>query len=293
RVVSTTGNTRCVVGDAGPGTLRVRDDALVVVTGEMTIGGSIATAPGLVELGTDTLLSVSRDLVVGNTGPGTLALISPTSEVTVLRDLVIRAAGAVTGVGALDVDGTVIVNAGGSIAPGLSPGVLTINGNLQLEQGSMLRMEIAGLAPTQTDLLRVSGNASLNGELQVRFLDGFLPRTRDAFEFIEIDGTHAGSFERVEFPDLDPAFNAELRSVDGKLTLTALSNALPGSGATISGDIITAPPPFLPPCGTGLCGAGMVNLLPLTLAGMMTIRRRASRSLQTVQRPCLATRPRR
>jgi autotransporter-associated beta strand protein len=58
----------------------------------------------------------------------------------------------------------------GTIRPGSSIGTLTIQGNLTLNGGSNLDMEIA---PASSDLIAVSGAASLNGSLTISQTSGF------------------------------------------------------------------------------------------------------------------------
>ena len=80
--------------------------------------------------------------------------------------------------GTLNGVGTLIANvtmaAGTQIAPGLSPGILSINGNLTLDPNSTTLIEIAGTtAGTEYDQINVSGTANLNGNLQVNEINGY------------------------------------------------------------------------------------------------------------------------
>ncbi len=66
------------------------------------------------------------------------------------------------------------VTSGGVIAPGESPGILNIAGDLTLLATSTLLFELAGLNPgTEHDALNVAGTLALNGALHVVFLDNF------------------------------------------------------------------------------------------------------------------------
>ncbi len=59
------------------------------------------------------------------------------------------------------VDDTLTIN-GGIHAPGLSPGVMTVNSNYTLNAAGTLQMEILGTTPgTQYDQLKVTGASSL------------------------------------------------------------------------------------------------------------------------------------
>lgn len=70
---------------------------------------------------------------------------------------------------------SVTVNAGGSIAPGNSPGILNITGDFALNGGELL-LEIDGNQPGEFDVLNVDGNIALNaGTVSVDVLAGFNP----------------------------------------------------------------------------------------------------------------------
>lgn len=107
------------------------------------------------------------------------------------------------------------------ISPGLSPGLLTINGHFNQLPNGVLVIEVTGLAPGQFDVLAVSGDVTLNGTLEVRFLDGFLPKQGDHVDFLQAGGTVSGNFAKITFPQLAPGFNADVTQANGKLRLTA------------------------------------------------------------------------
>lgn len=96
--------------------------------------------------------------------------------------------------------GTVNVNAGGALAPGASPGILTITGNTAMASGSALQIELNGRNPgTGYDQLVVNGTVTLNGptlSAQLGF-DPF-PGSPDRFFIVANDagdaitGTFAG-----------------------------------------------------------------------------------------------------
>jgi outer membrane autotransporter protein len=60
--------------------------------------------------------------------------------------------------------GPLIAQAGATISPGMSIGTLTVNGNLTLQSGSTLAMEIG---QSSSDLIHATGTASLGGDLFV------------------------------------------------------------------------------------------------------------------------------
>ncbi|PYS26197.1 MAG: hypothetical protein DMF75_22535 [Acidobacteria bacterium] len=108
----------------------------------------------------------------------------------------------------------------------MSPGLITIEGDYQQTADGVLRMEAAGLNDGQFDVLHVTGSTSLGGTLDVRFLNGYLPRTGDVIPFLKLDGTVTGSFGQIIFPQLAPGFQFKTEIVNGSFKLTALNNAV-------------------------------------------------------------------
>ena len=95
--------------------------------------------------------------------------------------------------------GTILgdLNNTGTLAPGNSPGILTIAGNLSLNSGGTLKIEIAGADLGQFDQVNVGGSAILGGTLIIRILDGFTPQAGQQFAFLNASGGLSGSFDGV------------------------------------------------------------------------------------------------
>jgi hypothetical protein len=101
--------------------------------------------------------------------------------------------GRIQGVGQLKTD---LTNAG-ILAPGNSAGALTNTGNLTLAPSSALQIEIdinAGV--TNFDFLKVTGSASLTGQLDVVLLNE-TPAEPDSYIVLIADGGLSGSFTNV------------------------------------------------------------------------------------------------
>jgi hypothetical protein len=95
--------------------------------------------------------------------------------------------------------GTIDANVGsaGEVAPGLSPGVLTIQGNYVQQSDGRLRIEISGFAPEREyDRLVVTGSATLDGRLALESAPGFLPPVGSQFNIL--GGLRFGQFASVE-----------------------------------------------------------------------------------------------
>jgi fibronectin-binding autotransporter adhesin len=108
-------------------------------------------------------------------------------------------AGELRGTGTIE--SSVIAGAGANtIAPGLSPGTLTINGSLTLSGTSLLAMEIGGLSlGTLYDHLDVNGVLTLAGLLDLDFIDTFENSVSgaDIFYLATADSDILGSFSNV------------------------------------------------------------------------------------------------
>jgi len=95
---------------------------------------------------------------------------------------------------------SVVTGGTNTIAPGLSPGVLTIDGDLTLSTGSALSMEIDGLTQgTLYDYLDVNGIATLAGILELD-LDNIFDDTlvgTEIFTLLTANSAILGSFSNV------------------------------------------------------------------------------------------------
>ena len=133
---------------------------------------------------------------LSQTGMGTLAI---NSVVNADGGSVNAAAGVLTGNGTIEGD---LVNSGGSVSPGNSPGILQVRGDYSQGPDANLLIEIAGtLAEVEHDVLRVSGTASLDGTLIVDVLLGFDPQAGDRFSVLDV-GQVEGTFDDIQLPAL-------------------------------------------------------------------------------------------
>lgn len=131
----------------------------------------------------------------------------PSSSVTVPDGKTLKGTGTV---------GTLIVQSGGTLAPGESPGCLdagdtTINGSFEIE--------IAGkTACSKYDRLRVTGSLDLNSaELSVSFLNGFKPKAGDKFTIITNDGTDK-TVSGTTFADLNNGATFKVSNITFKIS---------------------------------------------------------------------------
>jgi T5SS/PEP-CTERM-associated repeat protein len=275
-----------VVGSDGHGELDITNGAHVqsttgIVGQSQQAGSSNPAGPGsgLVSIVGDAILGssewhVTGDCFVATDEPGQVALQGLLGGAKLLVDgsLTVGAQGIITGVGSLTA-GRVFNH--GFIRPGLSPGEIDMEGDYEQAEDGVLEIEIAGLDEGQFDVLKVTGDATLGGTLKVHFLSGFLPKSGDSVDFLQVSGKVTGNFSQITFPEAADGFNADLvLTSDGKLRLTARSDAAAGSGTSLTPpeNLTTLARPATA-CGSGACGAGLASLLPLTAIALTRMRR--------------------
>jgi len=127
-------------------------------------------------------LTIGSDLTIKGSGNLGFNVLNIVNDGTILAQgadpLTIDTSSSFATTGTLGGDGTLVftdgtVNNQGTISPGLSPGTLTIDGNVDNADTSTLLIEVAGPnAGVDSDLLIVDGVFDVDGILQIRFLPG-------------------------------------------------------------------------------------------------------------------------
>lgn len=87
------------------------------------------------------------------------------------------------------------------VAPGNSPGLLTINGNYTQTEFGTLEIELAGYGSGEFDVLQITGgSAFLSGALAVYLRDGFDPLIGSVFPFLSAENGVFGGFDIYDLP---------------------------------------------------------------------------------------------
>jgi len=128
------------------------------------------------------------------------------------------------------ITGDVQIGAGGTLGPGNSPGSLTIDGGFTLAAGGFLALELGGTAPGQFDELFIqNGIADLLGEIQISFIDGYLPALNDTFTLLTATSfSSASSLVAFSFFGGDPgAFQTIFTETTLSIVFSEATAAIP------------------------------------------------------------------
>lgn len=188
----------------------------------LTYNGVI-TGPGkFIKMGDGTLSTASAHtytggtdvygrLLVNNTsgsGTGTGAVNVKTTATGLGTDGTLGGTGSVSGL--------VTVESGGTIAPGLSIGTLTLAGGLTLNAGSLLGIELG--APTMGDLINVGGTTTINGgTVNVADAGGLGAGT---YTILDYAGALGGSFSNLALGTTPAGFSFALMDTGSAINLS-------------------------------------------------------------------------
>jgi fibronectin-binding autotransporter adhesin len=147
----------------------------IVNTGNMTFTGNTVPIGG----------AFRNDGTVNlNPGPVTFATLQVTNT------------GTLSGTGTIN--GNVFMQ--GTMAPGDSTGLFTINGSLTDTSSASFLEDIMGTGPGQNGELKVTGDVTLAGALDVDLLNSFVPQSDGSWVLLQYDGTLTGMFSGEVFP---------------------------------------------------------------------------------------------
>lgn len=175
-------------------------DLLHVVSGQLNVpqglasisGGTLLLPDALLKLGAGQLNLLGYVLANGNgvVQDGTLSV----NGVLGLKQLLVQFGAMLKGAGTIIGD---VINQG-TVAPGNSPGTLTIAGNFIQGGTGDLQLEVANTSIF--DQLVVTGTANLGGTLAVQSYNGFQFAYGQQFSFLHA-GSITGGFDSITMPD--------------------------------------------------------------------------------------------
>ncbi len=116
-----------------------------------------------------------------------------------------------------EIQASVVVQSGATVAPGNSPGQLTIE-SLTLEAGSILEIEIMGHDSEEFDSLLITQDVSLAGDLDLQLLNNYVPLPGTELVIMNILGERSGEFanyaEGAVVAEFSSSPLSEMNSID-------------------------------------------------------------------------------
>ncbi|MCP4043357.1 MAG: hypothetical protein GY731_15605, partial [Gammaproteobacteria bacterium] len=179
------------------GTTIINDGMVASSGGTLTVWPTTFSSNGTLLANTGSILAVNLTNPFSNTGIIDLQ----GGTVSTNKDLTNAIGGTIQGVGSINLNGFDLIN-DGIIAPGNSPGRLTINGDLLMNPGSVTNVEIAGTDPVapEFDIIDVTGSATLDGTLNITHFGGFTPTPGDGFKIITCGVACTNDFTAINPP---------------------------------------------------------------------------------------------
>ena len=259
-------NNGTVTANTNGQTLTISPDN-VTNTGTMqaTNGATLTTGPRVATSGT--LRVDSGSTLNANGGiTQTAGTTHANGSLTLAQTFAVQG-GTVQGTGTITGD---IVNTGGTLKPGdVGPGTLTQTGSYTQSAGGVFLEQLGGTTPGASGVFSLTGNAALDGTLDVQLANGFHPIVNQSFVFLNYG-------QRVNTPQGVPSTFASVVSLDDGFSYTVAYDDT-AHDATLT--VITASAP-VPETGT------MVSLgLMLGLGGWMIRRRRTAVTTDTLPQP--------
>lgn len=206
----------------GAGAVFLRGSHLIIgslnlsrtISGPITDSGFAGGRLTKVGTGTLTLAGTNNYSGLTTVSAGTLSVTG-----SLAGGAVVNSGGTLLGTGAIA--GNVAVNSGGTLAPGTSPGIITI-GSLTMNAGSTLQMELGGTTPgSGYDRIQSAGALAFAGALEVSLYNGFAPSAGQSFDLFNW-GSTSGTFSSLSLPSLvGLAWNTSQLYTTGVLSLNA------------------------------------------------------------------------
>jgi len=126
--------------------------------------------------------------------------------------------------GTLEIDNGVtlfanVTNSGALTLGGLNLASATISGNYTQNSTGALDIKLGGTSSSQYDQLKVTGNASLGGTLNVSLINTFAPANGNSFQILTVLGTLSNDFSTKNFPTLGGGLVFVTSTSNGTYTL--------------------------------------------------------------------------
>jgi len=188
-VIVADGGTMRMIGSVGP---------LDVVSNFTNYGTATVAGGGLMRIvgapGGGSPISVFNVGLIEIEADGTFALTDAVFDSS--------STGQISGSGLLDLTQADAFVFNGTLSPGLSPGILTIDGQIQEGPDAVIMIEVGGQSPGMNlDRLDVTGDLGADGALEVTLLGPYHPAGGESFQVLTFDHLN-GWFAKVNLPQL-------------------------------------------------------------------------------------------
>jgi autotransporter-associated beta strand protein len=213
---------------AGGGTYFLGSNALIVggnnlsttVDGTISDGGAAGGRGGsLVKVGTGILTLSGTNTYTGTTTVNSGALVV-NGSIASSSLTTVNSGAALIGSGTV---GSTVVNAGGFLVPGHSPGTMNVAGDLTIQRNAFYVVQVN---PQMASRLNVSGSASLDGTVAAVFTPGiYLSRS---YTILTADNRRTGRFEDLETFGLPRNLRARLDYFNNSVELNLRAQLIPG-----------------------------------------------------------------
>ena len=198
---------------------------------------------GTINVNYDTKFDQAAAVFIQNFGGTTTVASGKTLDLTGSDGTLELSGGTLNGTGTVKGD---VQNDDGIVAPGKSPGILTVDGNFTQAAGGTLAIEIGGTTPgTGADRLVVTGIATMGGTLALTTINSFVPSLSFNYVYLTtnqlqgttfaVTGTDAGGGKSYV-----PSYSfteATLTVVGGGISRKPDAQIALGSGTFIGNDI--------------------------------------------------------
>ena len=118
----------------------------------------------------------------------------------------------------------------GGLSPGNSTAAIQFSGSVAFGPHNTLSMEVADRksvgGPVPYDQLAIRRDLTLDGTLDLIFVDEFAPRAGDTFELLNATGSIQGQFSEVNIINLKPGFRYTAGWERNVFRLTALNDGI-------------------------------------------------------------------
>jgi len=181
---------------SGGGKLTKRGSASMTLAGANTYSGNTTIQEGTLVAANNSALGTGEVSVQGGS-----FLVDEDVTISNFVDLV---SGTVQGFGTIENDFSFGSATIATLAPGNSPGILTIDGDYTQGEFGILSIELGGtIRGDEYDALVVTGVMDLAGDLNVGFINGFEATVGNAFDLLDWGSITSGSeFSNIYLPEL-------------------------------------------------------------------------------------------